>query len=262
MDKNYKQTKAARAKAEEAAINRILCWIVGGTAVEFVIMLLNRYWINYRVAEIDLRLALDLPVKILSFVALLGAAALGWWAWHTIQAGKNPNLPVTCCLVVLGISAACFAAWLFQDAGVALMQIGVLMVVVLAVLFYLYQREFFLIACQSALAILGVWMCSRGLSSTKAILCWIYVILAAALVAASVVLCRKLQQSSGVLDWQEKKLRIFPKDANYLPLYVGAAVSVAVLVCSLLAFVPTMALYAVAAAWVLVMAVYYTVKLM
>lgn len=261
MNKSYKQTKVGRAKAEEAAINRILCWIVGGTAVEFVVMLLDRYWVNYSIAELDLRVALDLPVKILSFAALLGAAALGYWIWRTVQAGKDPDLPATCCLVVLGISAACFAAWLFHGTGLALMRIGVLMVVVLAVLFYLYQREFFLIACQSALAILGVWMCSRGLGGAKAIFCYLYVILAALLVLSSVVLCRKLQQESGVFLWKEKKLRVFPKDANYLLLYAGATVSLVLLVCALLPL-PIMALYAVAAAWILVMAVYYTVKLM
>ncbi len=261
MDKSYKQTKADRAKAEEAAINRILFWIVGGTVVEFFVMLLDRYWVHYSIAELDLRVALDLPVKILAFVALLGAVALGYWVRRTVRVGKSPDLPVTCCLMALGLSAACFSAWIFQGAGLSIMRIGVLMVVVLAILFYLYQREFFLIACQSALAILGVWMCAKGLDGAKAIFCYLYVILAALLVLASAALCRKLQQGNGVFSWKEKKLRIFPKDANYLLLYIGAAVSLALLVCALLPL-PIMALYAVAAAWILVMAVYYTVKLM
>jgi len=264
MDKNYKQNKAAKAKAEEAALNRILCWLVGGTAVEVFALLLDRFWIHWRgTDEVHLRLALDLPVKILAFVALAGAVALGWWLVNTLRSKGNPNLPGTLCGVSLGISLSCFGAWLSSDTGNALnlVRLGVLILVVLAVIFYLYQREFFLVACQSGVAILGIWLCSKGLVSSKAIVCYLYVILGVALMAASAVLCRKLQQNGGVLDWNERKMRIFPKDANYILLYAGAAVSLVTLVCSLLA-VPVMALYALAAAWVLVMAVYYTVKLM
>ena len=43
MDNNVKKKRAARAKAEEEALNRILSWIAGGSLLEFLLMLLNKY---------------------------------------------------------------------------------------------------------------------------------------------------------------------------------------------------------------------------
>ncbi|MCI5704800.1 MAG: hypothetical protein MR272_06235, partial [Pseudoflavonifractor sp.] len=58
-----------------------------------------------------------------------------------------------------------------------------------------------------------------------------------------------------------EKRRVFPKDANYSLLYLTAVITVAVLAAGALG-VGAMILYGASAAWVLVMAVYYTVKLM
>ena len=50
MDKNKKPTKAAREKAEEEALNHILCWVAGGTVLEFLLLLLNRYYYRAKVS--------------------------------------------------------------------------------------------------------------------------------------------------------------------------------------------------------------------
>ena len=63
MDNNVKKKKAARAKAEEEALNRILSWIAGGSVLEFLLMLLNKYWNHYTAAQIELRVALGTAVK-------------------------------------------------------------------------------------------------------------------------------------------------------------------------------------------------------
>lgn len=261
MNKNTKQVKAAKAKAEEEALNRILYWVAGGSVLEFLLLLLNRYWCHYGPKTLQLRLALENVIPVVGLVALIAAAG-GAWLWvRANREGKSTTLPAILCLMGLGIGGGCFGAKFFGEPGILLMCILTLAVAVLAILFYLYQREFFLLACQGAVTLIGLWICERGLGGGKAAFCYLYVIGAVLLLLAGAVLCWKLQAGKGVLEWQEEKRRILPKDVNYAFLYGGAAVSAAVLVCALMAL-PVMALCAVEVAWLFVMAVYYTVKLM
>ena len=266
MDKNFKKNRAAKAKAEEEALSSILCWVAGGSVLEFLLVLLNRYWSHYGtnkmlfgISEIQFRANILGPgVKVLAFLLLAAAAGAACW-WK--RKGMKTRLPLAVSLVTLGASAGCFAAWLVGESGLVALCTIVPVVVVLAILYYLYQREFFLLACQSALALLGIWMCDRGLGGGRAIFCWIYVIAAMLLVGASAWVCSLLQRGRGAIQWKGREVKLLSREANYPLLYVGAAVSLAILACALMSL-PTMALYAVAVAWLLVMAVYYTVKLM
>lgn len=261
MDKNAKEIKAAKAREEEATINRILCCVVGGSVLEFLLMLLNRYWSHYTAAQIDLRVALGTAVKILAVAALACAVgALFWWN-NARKNGKGTNLPGVLCLFMAGVSVSCFAAWIFSGLGLTLMCYVVAAVVILAIIYYLYQKEFFLIACQSALTLLGVWICEKGTGGAYAPLSYGYVVAAALLLLLAAGLCRKAQEGEGKLEWKGKKHRVFSKDANYGILYAGAVVALLVMVVAAIGVAP-MILYAVAVAWLLIMAVYYTVKLM
>lgn len=261
MDKMTKQTKAAKAKAEEEALNRVLCWVAGGAVLEFLLMLLNRYWSHYTAAQIDLRVALGTAVKILAVAALVCAAGALYWWQDVRKSGKSANMPGTLCLFMAGVSASCFGAWFFSEKGLELMCYLVPAVVVLALIYYLYQREFFLIAGQSALTLLGIWVCGRGLGSAQAWICYGYGAVVVLLAAGSALLCRKAQADNGAATLGGKKRQLFHKEANYALMYLGALVTVAVTLAAMLGLTQ-MALYGVAVAWLLVMAVYYTVKLM
>lgn len=259
MDKNAKQAKAAKAKAEEAALNRILCWMVGGVILEFILLLLNRYVIYSKVSEYAIHMAVYTAVKILAVAALACAVAAGYWWKSARSVGKKSVLPGALCLFLIGLSLCCFGVWLFYGQsyfrGVELLLYVVPVVVVLALIYYLYQREFFLIACGGVLALLGVW----GSGSSRTF--YLYVALSVVLVALGALLTRKAQSGQGMVEWKGKSIRVFGKDANYALVYVGAVVSAAALL-ACLASVSSVILYAVLVAWLLIMAVYYTVKLM
>lgn len=75
MNKNTKQVKAAKAKAEEEALNRILYWVAGGSVMEFLLLLLNRYWSHYGPKTLQLRLVLEDVILWVGLAAL--AAAVG-----------------------------------------------------------------------------------------------------------------------------------------------------------------------------------------
>lgn len=261
MDKNVKQAKAAKAKAEEAALTRILYWIVGGTVLWALTFLLNRYIVYYRVAEYSAHVAMLVATKIMAVGGLVCAVAAGYWWNNARKAAKKRDLPGFLCLFLVGLSVVCFAAWLFYEAGIKAAMLGVPVVTLLALVGLLYQREFFLICCQSTLALLGIWMCGKGLGGSYATICYAYTAVAAVLLLATAFLCRKAQGGNGVAELSGKSVKLFGKGTNYNLLYAGAVVALALLVVAAIG-VASMALYAVAAAWLLIMAVYYTVKLM
>ena len=261
MNKNIKQMKAAKAKAEEAVLNRILYWFAGGAVLECILLFINRYLYHYVISEFAITEALHIGVRYVAVGALAcAAAALFWWNGAR-KSGKNTGLPGTLALFMAGLSMGCFATWFGGKNGLKFAYVAVPVVFVLALIFYLYQKEFFVITLQSAFSLLGVWICGEGLNSTRSVLCYVYVAVAAVAVLIGALLCRKAQSGEGEMEWNGKKLRLFPKDANYAILYAGALVALAVLAAAALGVVQ-MVLYGVAVAWILIMAVYYTVKLM
>ena len=261
MDNNAKKKRAEKAKAEEAALNRILSWVAGGSVLEFLLLLLNRWWSHYTVEQIDFRVALGTAVKILAVAALVCAAGAGYWWNNARRSGKGTNLPGTLCLFMAGVSVSCFAAWFASGAGLELVSYAVPTVVVLALIYYLYQREFFLIACQSVLAFLGIWFCGKTAGGSYRMLGYAYVIVAALLILASAWLCRQAQGDDGKVELGGRSWNLFSKDTNYGLLYAGAVVTLLILILAATG-ISQMILYGVAVAWLLIMAVYYTVKLM
>ena len=231
MDNNVKKKKAARAKAEEEALNRILSWIAGGSVLEFLLMLLNKYWNHYTAAQIELRVALGTAVKFLAVAGLLCAAAGAFWWNNARRNGNKTGLPA-----MLG---------LFTGIGTTLACIAVPAVMLLAVVHELYPAEFFLVGCDGALGLLGVWVCDRGLGGQYTMLCYAYVAVAVVLMAAAALLSYKAQRQDGELILGGKSLRVFAKGANCTPVYLGTLVALAVLAAAVLG-IRAAALYAVA----------------
>ena len=86
-------------------------------------------------------------------------------------------------------------------------------------------------------------------------------IVAAVLLLAFAFLCRKAQGGRGVVELGGRTWELLSGDANYGLLYAGAVIALVTLVVAAIG-ISSMVLYAVSVAWVLIMAVYYTVKLM
>ena len=78
---------------------------------------------------------------------------------------------------------------------------------------------------------------------------------------AAVVLFRMMQKSQGKLTVKGAPMQVFPKGANYALLYVTCAL-VAVVAIAAVMMGALALLYGVLVAWLLILAVYYTVRLM
>lgn len=256
MDKNTKQMKAQRAKREEAVLNRVMAWLAGGAVLEFLLLLLNQ-----RYGYIDTWDIVQTLIRILS-VAGVACTVFGLiWLRVAAKNGAKLFLPAVCTLFSAGVAVGCLATWFLGRTGLRLVYVSLPVLVALVLVYYLYQREFFFQACGSVLALLGVWLAGSGTGNVLRVLTYVYVAAVVLALLGWALLCRKAQGGMGKVTLGGKTRRLFSKGANYPLLYVGVAVNVLVSVLALTA-VPAQFLYGAAAAWLLVAAVYYTMKLM
>ena len=256
---NKKEQQAQRAKQEDEILNKVLWWIVGSVILEALLLFLNKVYVNYTVEQIELALALRDAFKVLAialpicFVVLL----VLWLAAR--KAGRWVKLTGILALASLLLAVCAVVIRIFDNSGVKFLYVAVPAVAVLALIYYLYQREFFFAAVLSALGLLAVKVLPqiRGAS----VMGYGYAVVLAVILVAAMVAFRMMQKNQGMLSLKGKLTQVLPKNANYALLYVTcglvAVVAIAAVVLGGLAV-----LYGVLVAWLLILAVYYTVRLM
>lgn len=258
MDKRDKA--AERAKREDAILNRVLIWIAGSVVFEALLLLLNRYYVEYDTKE-EILIAKGIydATGVLSFVfPICFVAALIWWVLSR-RRGKKALLPQIAATILALLSVSAILTHFFVESGVKALYVGVPCVAVLALVYYLYQREFFVVMVTGAVSILGLWMLSKR--PTHGFLVYAYLIAELIVLIAAILVTRKLQDSRGALRFRGRSVQCLPGSANYILLYLTFLVSVAVQAAGFW-LGPVPVLYAVEIVWLLAMAVYYTVRLM
>ena len=266
MDKEERvaDKRAARNHKEDVILNRVLIWFGAAVVVELILLLLNRYYINITTAPGEIEFA---GALLKAWPAIIGVTAAGTvicllWSFFWAKGGKRVTLPAV-------LSGAFFAGlvisvvtYRFYSAGVQFLCGVVPAAAVLALVYYLYQHEFFAVTVLSALGLVGLWLFRRS-GGGHLTLVYAYVVVLAVILVAAVLLCRSLSAKGGVLTLSGKKLQIFPRSASYGMIYLTCAV-VAVAMAAALLLGTAAAYYLIFAlvAWIFIMAVYYTVKLM
>ena len=137
-------------------------------------------------------------------------------------------------------------------------------VAVLAVIYYLFQRDFFCIAVISACGILCLQLYRNMYYTHRKMLFAGFVLAFLLLVAAVVVLALMQKEKLQLPAALDKAARaLLPKESNYLLLYLTCALVAALLALTLI-LGGTIAYYLmfVLVGWLFIMAVYYVVKLM
>lgn len=254
MEKNQRQ-----ARQEEEALYKAFGWIGGAVVLEILLLALNRFYVNYTVDQIDLaealrvvfdKLAVILPV---CFVVLLVVTLL------LRRAGRLILVPAVATLAALVLSLCAIVICVFDASGIHFLYVAVPVMAVLALIYYLYQREFFFGAVLGVLGLVGVKVIPHRVSTV-----WMgygYLVVLGVILLAAVIFFRVLQSGDGSIRMGGKLREVFPRSANYALLYatcaVVAAVTVAVVVLGSMAV-----FYGVLVAWLLILAVYYTVRMM
>lgn len=253
-----KETREEKKRREDQALNRVLWWFGGAVVLEFFLLLLNRFYINFGPNGATMAFGLARTLRVLAWVGLAAAVGCGVWWWLSRRKGHRTFLPGALTIVTAALFLCALVSSVWTAVGVQFLYLSVPATAVLALIYYLYQREFFLVALQGAIALFAMWS-YRKLIATRPSLTYGLMALCAVGVVALCALAFALQRKDGMLG----KRCILSKQANYAMLYVAGGVTLCALLTALLlgATAAYWALFLVVA-WLFFAAVYYTVRLM
>lgn len=247
---NSKPKPVKRDEPMTSAMKFFLC----GCVAELYLLVVRRFYINGTLEQV---VSWDNYLIYLLYagigVAVVGAVLSA--VWHKIPKRRTIGWGVLAAGVFLIV--ANYLIRTYMAAAVTLLCVVVPVVMLLGILWNLYDRE-----CAWSLTILGaslivLWVCRRELNSmylgtTVKVISVIYIIL----LAAMAVMAHQADKNDGRLG----KLRILPSDADPLPIYVACGLSVIAMLAALVS--TTVAYYAIwgLAIVAFALAVYYTVK--
>ena len=212
---NKKEQQAQRAKQEDVVLNKVLWWIVGAVVLEALLLLLNKVYANYTVEQIELAKSLRDVFSVLMIALPICFVVLLIWAVAARKSGKFTRLSSVLAGVMLALAVCAVVIRVFDESGIRLLYVAVPAVAVLALIYYLYQREFFFAAVLSALGLLGVKVVPYHFGF-PAIAYGYAVVLGVALVGA-VVVFRVMQAAGGKLRLKGNWVEVLPKSAKGEP---------------------------------------------
>lgn len=253
-----KEERSAKKQREDQALNRVLWWFGGAVILEFFLLLLNRFYINFTMNGVALARALALTLRVLVWVSLAAAVACGVWWWLRRRKGGGTFVPGAMTIAAAALCLCALVSSLWRTVGVQFLYLSVPAAAVLALIYYLYQREFFLVALHGSVALFAMWSYRKLIFIQPRVAYGIMVLCAVGAVALGAVTFL-LQRRDGKLG----KRRVLSKKANYALLYGAGGVTLCALLTALLlgAAAAYWALFVVVA-WLFGAAVYYTVRLM
>lgn len=253
MDKKQREE---RRRQEDIALQRGLLWVVGAIVLEGLLVLVNRYYINFNVNEWETAEMVLNVLRVLRMVTPAAAIlALLWTGWQLKQ-GKKFGVQLVIAIAMAALAVCSHVTIKFWKAGVSMLFWLVIAWAVLALVFYIYQREFFLGASACGMSVLALWFVRYGASGRlEAIL-----LLAAIAVVTAAALW--LKKSDGVVPLKPP-VQFLPKKTSYSVLLTTCGASLAVVIAAMLVG-GSAAYYLIFAmvAWLFALFVYYTVKLM
>ena len=253
-----KEQREEKKRREDQALNRVLWWFGGAVILEFFLLFLNRFYINFDVNGASLAHALAVTLRVMVWVSLAAAVGFGvWWQVRRKRGGKT-FLPGALTMAATALLFCTAISSLWRTVGVQFLYLSVPAAAVLALIYYLYQRDFFLVALQGAIALFAMWS-YRKLIFLHAQSAYVVLALCAVLALALAGFTFFLQRNGGRFG----KHKLLNRKANYILLYASAAVTVCAVLAALIwgAAVAYATLFLVVA-WLFGTAVYYTVRLM
>jgi len=255
MDKKQRE---ARRQQEDIALQRGLLWVVGAVVLEVLLALLNRFYVNYPLTEsgINIFMALNEALKVVRIAAPIAAVLALLWSIRQAGQGKKYAPALIAAIALAALTVCVHVAVKYRADGMSMLYWLVIAWAVLAMVFYIYQREFFLAASACGMSVLALWFVRFGASGRPEA-----ILLAAAIIVVGLA-SLWLKKNDGALGGGET-FRFLPKGSSYSVLLATCLASLAAVAAAMLAggMVAYYLVY-VMLAWLFALFVYYTVKLM
>lgn len=252
-----KGKREQRHDKEDAAFNKMLLWLVGAGVVELFILLIKQIYVNFLLdtAGADVLHAFFSVFRIAG--AVLAVAGLVWTVLKR-RKGEPAVLPGALTGAVAGLWVLSVFAYYLYDVGLNIVMLLPAVAAVLIVIFFLYQRAFFLNAVLAAGGLLSLWLYRQYYGEHPTMVTALFVA-GFVLLAAALVLTFVLRGSGGRLAG----LQLMPADTSYVTTWLTCVVTAAAMALALvLGAAAAFPLLFVVVGWVFVQAVFFTVKLM
>lgn len=253
-----------RVEYEDFIWGRILLWLGCILAGEILLLALGRFYVPQSTAMWEIQVAMFLR-NVMNYgrwvtLALVTVSAICFTL--SVIKGKKCGPAAIAVAVSSAMCLVTFLAHNFQKTGLDMAFRMGLVLAVLVMVFYLYQREFFVSALLSAGAALGLWLFRELNGRLDAILYVVFALLLVGVLAA-LVLTRKCQKGEGQMKLAGRMMKLFPEADSFSWVYGTCAIVAVALVAALLVGT-SMAYYLLCAliGWIFIMAVNFTVKAM
>ena len=265
MTKKEKELHDLTKQREDQILYRVFSWLGMSVLLEIIVLLINRYYFQNSPIGTEATFVQSLH-RLLSAMEIIGVL-LGiccvFWAMFDKRRGKKLG-GFRFILSGFFVSLSIVSALALHIGGscIPILLVGIPALAGLAMVYYLYQREFLLVSFCSVLGILGTWLVRRLGEEDSAFL-YGYVIFALCVIMGICLIARYLQNNQGMWQRGEKRMELMAADANYLAIFSsGLLIALALLAALFLG--ATFAYYALLSlvAWIFIMAVYFTSKLM
>ena len=245
--------REARIAKNNRSLNSALTLFTAGFIAEFYLLLINQYFVK---GTIDQVVAVS---YFLDAMVWVGAALVGAGVVFTVMRGKWTRFAALGrWLLGLGVFFTLSSQLMrrIYPAGTTAMCILVPVLMLLSVVFLLYQREFAVQTAALTLTIASAVLLNHGSASMPALVtafCWAAMVLVAALLVLTVL----LQKHEG----KYKETVVLPTKTNYALTCAVLVLSIAAIAVSLFAGLAYYVIWG-AAVLLFVLAVWYTVKML
>ena len=260
-----KEDKMAQSRRDEAVINKIFVWFLSAVVLEALLFLVNRFYINARVTDtgVAIMMAISYVVKVVPFVGVIAAALLAIRGLTFHKQGKPAGKYGVASVLALVVAFCSAVIWRFFDVGVRFLYVAVPVIAVLALIYYLYQREFFFSTFISALGVLGLWLVRKGYAVTHGTILYVYLAVTVVIAVLIAVLAARAKGKKGMLSLGGQQVKLFSAKANYIVIWISCVLACAAFALGLvLGSVAAFYLLIVLAVWLVALLAYHTVRLM
>lgn len=257
MDKKQREE---RRRQEDKALNQGLIWVGGAILLEMALLLVKRWYFEYLLSDsaaIDRMFALDKILRVTRVGGPFLAAACLVWLVVQLKSKKKAVLPTVLAIVFAVLALCAHVTLAFRENGMQMLLLLVPALAGIALVFYLYQREFFLSALAAGLSVVGLWIVRvrAGFSFEVALS-----LLGIALVLAATLLAKR---GGGQISVAGIRIQVLPKGTSCtLALCTCLAALAALGAAAVLGAAAAYYLIILMLAWLFGLLVYYTVKLM
>lgn len=259
--KNTPLDMQAKRQMEDRIFNKMLVWLAAAAVVEIFFVVVNRYYVHARAGEISGMVAWHTALLVLLFVGIALFAVFLLWGRKQRGEGKDVILPYVLAASCLVTGLCSFFLRLYGQEVSHLVLAAVPGLAVLALVFYLYQKEFFPCVLVGELGILALLVFrGAGYASTGFITC---MLIAGVVMVALLAFALRLQKSDGTLTVRGEPVEIVDSGAAYSAYYLTVVVTALTLLLPMV-LGSAIAYYGIwiLGAWQFILAVYFTSKLM